>query len=419
MPEPSFKQKPNPEPLTSGDSNFESATASPAPEPTRNLIDMIEGGPQVETKQTWTKQVELIEGGPQINFEEEETHNLLVKSSYFTEPWPDQPYSPIENLFTNIRNFNWPLPINTITMAQPVAGPKELNLNKPEVFDGNQDGFKEFLQNIEVYMDINHENNLRKIAFVLLFMTTRAAATWKAQFIDDTYTTPIPANPNDRLGTNTQFRKYLMEVFSMFDSVGDTLDELRSLRKKKTESIDKHIAKFKMLVAGSKIDTTNPLSIKLFKETLPWALTPELMKLETLLKTISDWYEWAATLDHQFHKVNWAIERTRGNFGKERTPQRKYYFPWKEHDPNAMDVDRLTVEEQNKLMKEGRCFKCRNTGHQANECPKDDNDKKKGKEVPKKKMNGRELHAHVRALFKEMTKEDRDEFLKGAEEAGL
>jgi hypothetical protein len=84
-----------------------------------------------------------------------------------------------------------------------------------------------------------------------------------------------------------------------------------------------------------------------------------------------------------------------------------------------MDVDRLTVKERNKLIKEGRCFKCRrNTKHWANKCP-EDNDKKKGKEVPKKKMNERELHAHVRALFKDMTEEDRDEFLKGAEEVGF
>jgi hypothetical protein len=83
-----------------------------------------------------------------------------------------------------------------------------------------------------------------------------------------------------------------------------------------------------------------------------------------------------------------------------------------------MDVDRLTVDERNKLMKEGRCFKCRNTRHRANECPEDD-DKRKSKEVLKKKMNGRELHAHIGALFKEMTKEDRDEFLKGAKEAGF
>jgi hypothetical protein len=53
----------------------------------------------------------------------------------------------------------------------------------------------------------------------------------------------------------------------------DALDELRSLRKKKMESIDEHIAKFKMLAAKSRIDTTNPLTIKLLKETLPWGLT--------------------------------------------------------------------------------------------------------------------------------------------------
>jgi hypothetical protein len=95
-----------------------------------------------------------------------------------------------------------------------------------------------------------------------------------------------------------------MEAFSMFDSVGDALDKLRSMRKTKNESIDEHIAKFKMLAAESKIDTTNPLTIDLFKETLPWGLTLQLMKLETPLKTINDWYEWAAELDHQHAKIN-------------------------------------------------------------------------------------------------------------------
>jgi hypothetical protein len=35
----------------------------------------------------------------------------------------------------------------------------------------------------------------------------------------------------------------------------------------------------------------NPLTIELFKETLPWALTVQLMELKTPLKTIDDWYE--------------------------------------------------------------------------------------------------------------------------------
>jgi Retrotransposon gag protein len=152
-------------------------------------------------------------------------------------------------------------------------------------------------------------------------MATGSAATWKAQFIEEAYARPAPANPNNRLGTYAQFRKDLMEAFSMFDSVGDALDELRSLRKKKNKSIDEHIARLKMLAAESKIDTTNPLSIELFKETLPWGLMLELMRLKTSLKTIDDWYEWAATIDHQFHKVNRAIKRTRGNSGKEKAPQ--------------------------------------------------------------------------------------------------
>jgi hypothetical protein len=85
-------------------------------------------------------------------------------------------------------------------MAQPTNGPKELNLNKPEAFDGNQNNFKDFLQNVEVYIDINHEiynSDLRKIAFVLSFMTAGATSTWKAQFINKAYAKPTPANPND------------------------------------------------------------------------------------------------------------------------------------------------------------------------------------------------------------------------------
>jgi hypothetical protein len=115
-----------------------------------------------------------------------------------------------------------------------------------------------------------------------------------------------------------------------FNSMGDALDKLRSLRKKKNKLIDEHIARLKMLAAESKIDTMNPLSIELFKETLPWGLTLKLMGLKTSLKTIDDWYEWAVTIDRRFHKVNRAIKRTRGNSGKEKAPQQKYYFPRKE-----------------------------------------------------------------------------------------
>jgi hypothetical protein len=111
-PEPSPEQKPNPEVVTSGDSNFESATGSPAHEPT-SFIDIIEGPPQVKTERTRTEQAEFFEEGPQDDLEE---HNPLVKSSYFTEPRPNPPYSPLENLFSTIQRHNQPV-VQTLTMA--------------------------------------------------------------------------------------------------------------------------------------------------------------------------------------------------------------------------------------------------------------------------------------------------------------
>ena len=37
------------------------------------------------------------------------------------------------------------------------------------------------------------------------------------------------------------------------------------------------------------------------------------------------------------------------------TPQAK--------DPNAMDIDRLTIEERNEYIHKGKCFRCGKTGH--------------------------------------------------------
>ena len=52
-----------------------------------------------------------------------------------------------------------PNPTNTnINMAAPVFnGAKEIALNKPDLFNGDREKFKQFLQSVEVYMDVNHE----------------------------------------------------------------------------------------------------------------------------------------------------------------------------------------------------------------------------------------------------------------------
>jgi hypothetical protein len=140
MPETSPEQKSNPEHLTSGNSNFESAKGSPALEPTGQgessspqmtglgesshplIEDLVEGGPHY-------KQIKLIEGGPQFKTD----FDPLAKSSYWTKPRPKQPpYSPIKNLFPAIKDLNQPLSLNTTTMAHLLMDQKNSTSISPK-----------------------------------------------------------------------------------------------------------------------------------------------------------------------------------------------------------------------------------------------------------------------------------------------
>ena len=306
-------------------------------------------------------------------------------------------------------------------MAAPTSNrTKEIALNKPDSFNGDREKSKEFLQSVEVYMDVNHEvyrNDLIKITFVLSFMNSGPAATWKYQFIDEKLKQPPPTNPNDKLRQYANFRKELIDAFLMFDSVGNALDKLRALRMKMGNSINKHIARFKLLAAAAEIDPNHALTIELFKETLIPVPQTWMMNLETPPKTLDDWYTWVIRLDHQYHKSKQAMERTRENILKKPAP--RFYFSRKERDPNAMDVDWLTFDKWTQLMKEGRCFKCKKTGHQANKCPEETQDKGKKREELKKRMNSKEFYTHVQAIFKDSEDDKKEKFLEEAQNAGF
>ena len=67
--------------------------------------------------------------------------------------------------------------------------------------------------------------------------------------------------------------------------------------------------------------------------------------------------------------------------------------------------------------KEGKCFRCRKTGHLAKDCP-DKGDQKKKEEL-KKKWEGKKLYTHIRNIYQEMDEEEREECMKQAEEMGF
>jgi len=78
-------------------------------------------------------------------------------------------------------------------------------------------------------------------------------------------------------------------------------------------------------------------------------------------------------------------------------------------DPNAMDVDRMTVEERQELMRKGACFFCKEVGHLTSECPKKkkkyaekpSTSKNESKPAPKKGGNFKDMKKYIRGLDSE------------------
>ena len=214
------------------------------------------------------------------------------------------------------------------------------------------------------------------------------------QFVEEAQKTSEAQKRDLDLGTFVNFRKELKKTFSAYDSPGEALSQMKNLWMKRDDPIKEHIAKFKSLVSGSQIEADSPVVVDMFRETLTIPLQRRILTLKTPPTTLNKWCDWAMKIDHNWRRMQMVVGRTQANQIKGKGQQKKFYFPRKEQDPNAMDIDRLSMEEREKLIKEGRCFNCKETGHQANECPN-----KGKKEELKKKMNGKKLHTHESRPF--------------------
>ena len=83
-----------------------------------------------------------------------------------------------ETTFTNF--------YQTSNMAETAPAIKKTKLNPPKPFTGKQTDLQRFLQDTFVFLTINkqhYDNNDKKIAFIMSFMTDRDATLWKEEFI--------------------------------------------------------------------------------------------------------------------------------------------------------------------------------------------------------------------------------------------
>ena len=129
-----------------------------------------------------------------------------------------------KNSFTNFYRTN--------NMAEATPTVKKTELNPPRAFTGKRTDLQRFLQDTFVFLTINKEhynNDDKKIAFVMSFMTDRDAALWKEEFIRKVIRDSVTRGDNISFGLYKKFIESLKKLFSPYDAPGDTLDAMKHL----------------------------------------------------------------------------------------------------------------------------------------------------------------------------------------------
>ena len=171
--------------------------------------------------------------------------------------------------------------------------------------------------------------------------------SWKEQLLED-----VMVKDPFNLGTWEAFEKNLKDAFQPYDAPGDALEEMKTLRMG-SGLIEEHNAWFKKIVTRSGLDKTSPAVINYYRETLNVPLKRRILSLENPPKTLQEWYNWAAKLDNNWRKMQWILGRSwetndwkDSNGKKKEEPRRRFNFTCP--DPNAMDIDALTIERRRK-----------------------------------------------------------------------
>ncbi|KAI5115477.1 hypothetical protein M0805_008123 [Coniferiporia weirii] len=217
---------------------------------------------------------------------------------------------------------------------------KEINLAKPNEFDGTREYARRFLSSCETYLRVNkhiYNTDELKINFVLSFMQTRSAGDWaiNRESIASAYNVDSKGNKLTTIVGYGAWNDFVKDFKTTFITTDDTNEAQQALIKlKQTGTADDFNNQFQSLATRSGITSPEAL-IALYQA----GLTP------TLLKSIYNRDTMPTIID----ACNYNTTST---------------------SSNTNQPPRLTPEEQDKCFKEGRCLACREKGHNSHNCTK-------------------------------------------------
>lgn len=250
---------------------------------------------------------------------------------------PSEPPSPDSNLAN--------------AMATP-ARPIERRIAAPEPFNGDRRFTKKFLKEVAVYLGINDEvytTDTQKIAYALALFkggtAQRWADSWRDSKVSDTGVLTF--------GT---WGTFYTEVTNAFQEEGGPMKAAIKLANlKMTASAEAYVDDFKDLVQRAGL--TNDIAIiRDFEHGLKKSIVDQIYVMETIPINPNGWYNAAIRFDNR--------QKSRRVY--EGSDMRRPSDPTRPvSDPNAMLVDRMSIEERRRHVTGGLCFQCHKPGHLA------------------------------------------------------
>ena len=313
---------------------------------------------------------------------------------------------------------------------------KELSLGKPFPFDGNRGKARRFIEIAEDYVEGNshiYTTDDLKILWILQYLQEGEAANW-ASGIRSKAKKKTPTS----YGTFKQFLEDFKKAFISVEDTSQARTELQLL-KQGTGTVDEYNTKFQTLMARAEYSNEDDHCITYRLGLRPGILT-NIARSGTLPTKLEDWYTTASRIDRAEQEIKMVLNHHQqpAKEGSRNKGPRNF-----QNNNNTPRVAKLTPEERERCIKEGRCFRCREKGHNSANCPGSTNtnrniraadttpetpqDPKPEKDTPEDKpskeesnpMTPVELATHIRRLLTNMNQEAKDQFFTEMDKEGF
>ena len=260
--------------------------------------------PESSSSSNKTEDFASASEGPETEQEQDPLASLFYSEELsLFEPQPN----PFQSFLTSLLQYNTSIPkpdeMASLSNSNPTTNGtslKEAKMMMPRKISGKRTDLNRFIMSCMAHLTINKEiyqTDEKKIGFMLSLLNDGEAGEWKEQFIQEAFNETVTSGADEMtFGMFLDFVKRLKESFEPHNDAADALTQLRALKYNLRENIDKHVTKFRMCLAQTKLDRSDgsQATIEFFKETLPPQLLQRIYGGETIPEMLTGWYKKAA-----------------------------------------------------------------------------------------------------------------------------